>query len=182
MANSISSVTTGTGGIVLTSVDTSGNTNIKSGTTTIVAVTSTGAAVTGTLSASGLITATAGVTAPTTAVGNVCGGTYTPTLTNSSNTSVRTSRLCNWFRVGKIVTVSGAVTITATTAAATDFRISLPIASTFSTGYEITGSTQAAGYYTVGFITNGTTEARVLYNAPATSAIDIYFTFTYEVI
>ena len=57
MANSISSVTTGTGGIVLESVDTSGNTNIKSGTTTIVAVTSTGAAVTGTLSASGNITA-----------------------------------------------------------------------------------------------------------------------------
>ena len=56
MANSISSVTTGTGGIVLESVDTSGNTNIKSGTTTIVAVTSTGASVTGTLSASGGIT------------------------------------------------------------------------------------------------------------------------------
>ena len=53
MANSISSVTTGTGGIVLESVDTSGNTNIKSGTTTIVAVTSTGAAVTGTLSSTG---------------------------------------------------------------------------------------------------------------------------------
>lgn len=53
MANSISSVTTGTGGIVLESVDTSGNTNIKSGTTTIVAVSSTGAAVTGTLSSTG---------------------------------------------------------------------------------------------------------------------------------
>jgi hypothetical protein len=53
MANSISSVTTGTGGIVLESVDTSGNTNIKSGGTTIVAVSSTGAAVTGTLSSTG---------------------------------------------------------------------------------------------------------------------------------
>ena len=168
-------------GLVQTA-DTSGNLNLQSNGSTIVAVSSTGAAVTGTLSASGLITATAGVTAPTTALGNVCGGTYTPTLTNSSNTSVRTSRLCNWFRVGKIVTVSGAVTITTTATGATDFRMSLPIASTFSTGYEITGSTQAAGYYTVGFITNGTTEARVLYNSPATSAVDIYFTFTYEVI
>ena len=128
------------------------------------------------------VTASSGFTAPTTALGNVCGGTYTPTLTNASNTSVRTSRPCNWFRVGNVVTVSGAVTITATTAAATDFRISLPIASTFSTSYQITGSTQAAGYYTVGFVTSGTTAARVLYNAPATSAIDIYFTFTYEVI
>jgi hypothetical protein len=77
MANSISSVTTGTGGIVLESVDTSGNTNIKSGTTTIVAVSSTGAAVTGTLSASGAITGTSfagalngtlGATTPSTVV------------------------------------------------------------------------------------------------------------------
>jgi hypothetical protein len=86
MANSISSVTTGTGGIVLESVDTSGNTNIKSGTTTIVAVTSTGAAVTGTLAftaISGGIGKVGAITRGTgTASGNVSytGVGFTPSL------------------------------------------------------------------------------------------------------
>ena len=87
MANSISSVTTGTGGIVLESVDTSGNTNIKSGTTTIVAVTSTGAAVTGTLSASGGI---AKASLPTGSVLQVVQGSTTTLVTVSSTSFVTT--------------------------------------------------------------------------------------------
>jgi hypothetical protein len=83
MANSISSVTTGTGGIVLESVDTSGNTNIKSGTTTIVAVTSTGAAVTGTLSASGGI---AKASLPTGSVLQVVNATYSTQVSNATST------------------------------------------------------------------------------------------------
>jgi hypothetical protein len=84
--------------------------------------------------------------------------------------------------VGKIVTVSGIATITSTATGATDFRISLPVASTFTTGYQLNGVTQALGYYTVGFVTQATNVARVLYNSPATSAVDIGFQFTYEVI
>jgi hypothetical protein len=90
MANSISSVTTGTGGIVLESVDTSGNTNIKSGTTTIVAVTSTGAAVTGTLSASGGISGTTGtftdeVTMPVLGVNTTAASTSLRFIVNGDN-------------------------------------------------------------------------------------------------
>ena len=88
MANSISSVTTGTGGIVLESVDTSGNTNIKSGTTTIVAVTSTGAAVTGTLSASGGI---AKASLPTGSVLQVVSLTGAANTTTSSSTYIDTN-------------------------------------------------------------------------------------------
>jgi hypothetical protein len=88
MANSISSVTTGTGGIVLESVDTSGNTNIKSGTTTIVAVTSTGAAVTGTLSASGVLTATGGITVGATAAPAFSANGGTVSASNNTNTKV----------------------------------------------------------------------------------------------
>ena len=87
MANSISSVTTGTGGIVLESVDTSGNTNIKSGTTTIVAVTSTGAAVTGTLSASGGI---AKASLPTGSVLQVVNATYSTQVSTTTTTYVDT--------------------------------------------------------------------------------------------
>jgi hypothetical protein len=52
MANSISAITTGIGGVVIDSVDTTGNLNLKSGGTTVVAVTSTGASVTGLLAGS----------------------------------------------------------------------------------------------------------------------------------
>jgi hypothetical protein len=60
MANSLSSLTAGVGGVQISSVDTSGSLDIKSGTTTIVSITSAGAAVTGTLSASGATTFPAG--------------------------------------------------------------------------------------------------------------------------
>jgi hypothetical protein len=62
MANSLSSLTAGVGGVQISSVDTSGSLDIKSGTTTIVSITSAGAAVTGTLSASGNLLA--GTTSP----------------------------------------------------------------------------------------------------------------------
>jgi len=88
MANSISSVTTGTGGIVLMSVDTSGNTNIKSGTTTIAAISSTGVAVTGTLSASGGV---AKASLPTGSVLQVVQGTTTAGVSNGTTTFVDTT-------------------------------------------------------------------------------------------
>ena len=57
MTSTISALTTGGGGIVM-SGDSSGNLSLLSGATTVVAVTATGVAVTGTLSATGGITAT----------------------------------------------------------------------------------------------------------------------------
>ena len=101
MANSISSVTTGTGGIVLESVDTSGNTNIKSGTTTIVAVTSTGAAVTGTLSATGA------VTIPSVAGSFYDEGTFSPTIigTSTAGTATYGVQVGRYTKVGRLVTI-----------------------------------------------------------------------------
>ena len=106
MANSISSVTTGTGGIVLESVDTSGNTNIKSGTTTIVAVTSTGAAVTGTLSASGGI---AKASLPTGSVLQVVNATSSTQVTTTSATYVTTgltATITPLFSTSKILVIA----------------------------------------------------------------------------
>jgi hypothetical protein len=69
MANSLSSLTAGVGGVQISSVDTSGSLDIKSGTTTIVSITSAGAAVTGTLSStSGALNGTLGATTPSTVV------------------------------------------------------------------------------------------------------------------
>ena len=67
MTSTISALTTGGGGIVM-SGDSSGNLSLLSGATTVVAVTSAGVAVTGTLSASGAFTPnqTTGITGTTT--------------------------------------------------------------------------------------------------------------------
>ena len=112
MANSISSVTTGTGGIVLESVDTSGNTNIKSGTTTIVAVSLTDVAVTGTLAATGAVsgttgtfTSTLGVTGAITGSSTVAGSTgilYPLTsgtaVASTSGTSIDFTSIPSWVK------------------------------------------------------------------------------------
>ena len=60
MTSTISALTTGGGGIVM-SGDSSGNLSLLSGATTVVAVTSTGATVTGTLAATGAVSGTTGV-------------------------------------------------------------------------------------------------------------------------
>jgi len=59
MTSTISALTTGGGGIVM-SGDSSGNLSLLSGATTVVAVTSAGASVTGTLAATGAVSGTTG--------------------------------------------------------------------------------------------------------------------------
>ena len=65
MTSTISALTTGGGGIVM-SGDSSGNLSLLSGATTVVAVTSTGATVTGTLAATGAVTLTGSLNTPNT--------------------------------------------------------------------------------------------------------------------
>ena len=58
-------------------------------------------------------------------------GTYTPTLTNVTNISASDAFVCQWLRVGNIVTVSGKVNIDQTTPGQIELGISLPVASDF---------------------------------------------------
>jgi len=70
-----------------------------------------------------------------------CSGTYTPTLTNTTNVAASTSRLANWKRVGNEVTVSGQVDITPTAANVdTLLGMSLPIASALTTAFQLGGT------------------------------------------
>lgn len=63
----------------------------------------------------------------------IASGTYTPTLTNTTNVAASTPYLCQWIRVGNVVTVSGKVDIDITTTLnASDMGFSLPIASAFT--------------------------------------------------
>lgn len=64
--------------------------------------------------------------------GGFSSGTYTPTATIVSNLDSITPSICTWTRVLDIVFVTGLVTLDPTAAGAnTDFRLSLPIPSSF---------------------------------------------------
>jgi len=73
-------------------------------------------------------------------------GTYTPTLTNGTNISSNLAYLLQYLRVGNVVTVSGRVDVTPTSAGAGLLYISLPIAS------NMTSSAQAAGTCSTGTV------------------------------
>jgi hypothetical protein len=72
---------------------------------------------------------------------NITSGTYTPTLSNTTNVGASTASVCQYLRVGSTVTVSGKVAIDPTTGGGTTtlLGMSIPIASNFS------GDTQAGG-------------------------------------
>ena len=98
------------------------------------------------MSATGKITATtAGIDVPTSAAGNVYSGTYTPTTTVGTNVSAATAYLANYARVGNWVHVSGVIDLDPVSIGATDFQISLPVASNFSTSLELSGVLVANG-------------------------------------
>ncbi len=79
------------------------------------------------------------------ALKTITSGTYTPTLTNLFNISASTPEVCNYSRVGDIVTVSGVVFIDQTTGGQfTELGISLPISSTLTSAIQCSG----AGYST----------------------------------
>lgn len=166
---------------------------------TIAEATSTGVEVTGTLSTSGLDNYTSDLSGSYTsrskvdkeyvdnAVATFTSGTYTPTITNGTNVSSNTPAVCNYIRVGNMVTVSGYCGIQASSANITgDLLVSLPIASNMSQPYELTGLGSGTGGGDISRITilpSAGDEARIAFLAGAgTSSQTIFFTFTYQVI
>lgn len=116
----------------------------------------------------------------------IASGTYTPTLTNTTNITSSSASVCQWLRVGNVVTVSGKATVEPTsTGTVTRLGISLPIASGLASSTELGG----AGTYNgtnlrdvvcfAGDATNDRVEASFFPNA--TSSSDLPFSFTYLV-
>lgn len=93
----------------------------------------------------GLSISRTAVTAPAATDGNVFSGTYTPTLTNTTNVASSTAYQCQYMRVGNTVTIGGVFDLTPT-AASTDtvLRISLPIASNFTSFSQLNGVASCA--------------------------------------
>lgn len=112
-------------------------------------------------------------------------GTYTPTLTNTTNLDASTARQCTYSRVGNTVTVAGQLDLDPTAAGAVLLGISLPVASNFSTAYQLGGTASAVAIagQTAGIEADATNDrASLRFIAVDTTNQTMAFTFTYEVI
>lgn len=120
---------------------------------------------------------------------SVTAGTYTPTLSNTTNVTSSTPTICHYFKIGNQVTINGSVTLTSTAGGSADtvLGISLPIASDFA------ATTDGAGLgnpVSVGsFLTNVYMEANATTNVIEIKALSIsantgqvFFNVTYTVI
>lgn len=113
-------------------------------------------------------------------------GTYTPTLTNTTNVAASTPHVTQWMRVGNVVTVAGNVTITATASATnTILGMSLPVASNITGDENLGGcaqNTTAGDQPSVSISGGASTDTALFQFTPNTTSARTYsFTFTYLV-
>jgi hypothetical protein len=113
-------------------------------------------------------------------------GTYTPTLTNTTNITSSTAQAAQWMRVGNVVTVSGSFQITPTATGAAVLGISLPIASTLAAASNASGLATDVGNIQnwAGTISGDVANARAKFNivVTAASASTFYYSYSYVVL
>ena len=117
---------------------------------------------------------------------NLTSGTYTPTLTNTTNIDASTAYACQYLRVGNTVTVSGRVEVDATVGTtSTDLGMSLPIASNFTAAEQLGGTGVVPSLAsTCAAIFADTTNDRATLRFVSTDTANrgFWFTFTYRVL
>jgi len=112
-------------------------------------------------------------------------GTYTPTLTNVSNVTSSTAGLCFYQRIGNIVNVTGYMSLTPTTNGLnTTVRVSLPIASNFTSATNLHGLFIQANQDNVSFVEADTTNdtMTLTFTAGSIGSRGLSFTFQYEIL
>ena len=133
-----------------------------------------------TVDAQGRLTAAAGNTIPV-----LSNGTYTPTLTGVANVASSSAAVCQYMRVGDVVTVSGKITIQATALlTSTSIGISLPVASSFANDFQCGGTGAPIGANSAGPIYADATNDRAEFNyvSADTTSRAFHFTFSYRVV
>lgn len=120
-------------------------------------------------------------------LGAITSGTYTPTLTNTTNVAASTAQVCQYMRVGNVVTVSGRVDIDPTTASiATALNMSLPIASNFGASTDLGGTAVcgAVASYSAEILSDSAADNALLRFICGTDVANRswFFTFTYRII
>jgi hypothetical protein len=118
--------------------------------------------------------------------GNIISGTYTPTLTNTTNIDDSVAYTCQYLRVGNTVTVSGKFDINPTAAGTlTVMGISLPIASNFASTGECGGTAFCTAVAGMGAsISSDPTNdrAKLLFISSDVTLQTMTFNFTYQII
>ena len=140
----------------------------------------------GTLGVTGLITATnAGIAVPTGAAGTCHSGTYTPTLTNGTNIASSSPQVMQFMRVGNTVTVGGYINIDTTATGASSLRMSLPVASNFTSSVDAGGvgsrpSTAANDSWNM-YANSATDDIQIDGYSTTTAAENLFITLVYQV-
>lgn len=133
-----------------------------------------------TVDAQGRLTAVAGNTIPA-----LASGTYTPTLSGVANVASSSAAVCQFMRIGDVVTVSGKITIAATALlTSTSIGISLPVASSFANDFQCGGTGAPIGVNSAGPIYADATNDRAEFNyvSADTTSRAFHFSFTYRVV
>ena len=113
----------------------------------------------------------------------IASGTYTPTITNAINVTASTAKVCQWMRVGNVVTVSGVCEIDPTTGggvlAVVD--LTLPIATSITLDTQLGGAGVRFGMNETEpiLIYNVSQKARFSFRANDTDLLAASFSFTY---
>jgi hypothetical protein len=125
----------------------------------------------------------AGVAASWTTITTPSAGTFTPTISNTSNVSSSTGARGHYQRIGNEVSGIINVQITPTvTSTNTLFDVSLPVASDFTTGSEGTGSCGSDGSLPTHIIWSTTNDVMsCLFTSSGTSGIWVTIIFNYTV-
>jgi hypothetical protein len=118
--------------------------------------------------------------------GPVISGTYTPTLTNSTNIDASTSYAARYIRVGSYVFVTGKIDVDATAAGATItiIGISLPIASDLTVADGQLGGVLSIQFNSGGGVIFGDTannRATAVWTSSLTANTGLGFSFSYVV-
>ncbi len=115
-------------------------------------------------------------------------GTYTPTITNSTNVAASTAGTAHWLRVGNIVHVNGRCTIDPTSASIqTIWTLSLPLASNFAAVtdcYGVTNGDTFSAFTAAGIVSASVGGDSALFAAyPASTANQtFYYQYSYNVL
>ena len=129
------------------------------------------------------------LSSPVAGDGNIFSGTYTP-IQVSTNTNVDSVTFITsyYMRVGSVVTVGGQITIDATTAATdTIVKMSLPIASDFSSSRQLSGvgssiTTGNFGTQNIAFSGDTTNDCVEMRLRPSVNTSLVYnYSFIYQV-
>jgi hypothetical protein len=149
-------------------------------------IASTGAVTFGNLAGTGSRMVVADASGTLSAASIVTSGTYTPTIGLTANASAATARVCQYMRVGSVVTVSGYVSVTATTPGVySRISMTLPVASTFTNSSQAGGSGGAIlgqnSPCTIFALASATTVSMDI-NITSSGSNDYWFSYTYQIL